>query len=299
RGRITKPGEWIGGRNYDPNGMAERRWPTRQELDKAAPEHPVLITIRGGHACVANTRALELAGITRDTPNPEGGVIDRDAAGELPGALGAGAWIGSVPPPASLPAVKDGLAAINEMYLKVGITSVHDAGAQPRSESYRAYRDVIADRRMKLRVYLMPYRDYAIANDSELRALAMDDRLRTGAVKMFMDGSIQCFTCAFREPYVTRDTRGWEGLRYTQEQADEAVFEAHRRGYQLAIHAQGDYGITVAVNALERAMRRHPRSDCRHRIEHTLCPTLEDLARMKALGTIPNFFLFDPWFCGV
>src|SRR5437667_447564 len=81
----VSPGEWIGGRNYDPNAMREGRWPTRHELDAVAPLNPVLITIRGGHACVANTRALELAGITRDTPDPEGGVIDRDEAGDPTG----------------------------------------------------------------------------------------------------------------------------------------------------------------------------------------------------------------------
>src|SRR6185295_14192826 len=87
RAAATRPGEWIGGRNYDPNGMREGRWPTRWELDRAAPAHPVLITIRGGHACVANSRALELAGITRNTPDPEGGVIDRDESGDLTGVL--------------------------------------------------------------------------------------------------------------------------------------------------------------------------------------------------------------------
>ncbi|HEV8441477.1 MAG TPA: amidohydrolase [Methylomirabilota bacterium] len=298
RAVTTRPGEWIGGRNYDPNGMRERRWPTRHELDKVAPGHPVLITIRGGHACVANTRALELAGITRDTPNPEGGVIDREASGELTGVLRDVTSVRSVPPPATFQAVKDGLATINDMYVKLGITSVHDAGAHPRPESYRAYHDVIAGGRMKVRVHLMPYRDYALASEAELRALTLAERLTMGTVKMFMDGSIQCFTCAFRDPYVTRDTRGWEGLRYTQEHANEAVLEAHRRGYQVAIHAQGDYGITVAVNALEHAMQTHRRPDPRHRIEHALCPTMDDLVRMKALGVIPNFFLFHPWFWG-
>lgn len=298
RAARAKPGEWIGGRNYDPNGMRERRWPTRHELDAVAPANPVLITIRGGHACVANTRALELAGIHRDTPDPDGGVIDRDATGDLTGVLRDVMTIRSVPPAATLEDLKEGLATINDMYLKVGITSVHDAGAMPRAESYRAYQEVVAEGRFRVRAYLMTYHDYALGTDRGLRTGFGDDRLRIGAVKLFMDGSIQCFTCAFREPYLTRDTRGWEGLRYTQEGADEAVAEAHRLGYQVAIHAQGDLGITVAVNAIERAMERYPRPAPRHRIEHTLCPTEEDLRRMKRLGIIPNFFLFHPWFWG-
>jgi len=80
RAARTPGGAWIGGKNVEPNGMRERRWPTRHELDRVAPQNPVLLTIRGGHACVANTRALDLFGIGQDTPDPEGGVIDRDPA---------------------------------------------------------------------------------------------------------------------------------------------------------------------------------------------------------------------------
>src|SRR5439155_17475832 len=117
------------------------RWPTRHELDRGAPAHPVLITIRGGHACVANSRALELAGITHDTPDPEGGVIDRDESGDLTGVLRDVHSIRAVPPPATLADVKDGLARLNRMYLKLGITSAHDCGAAPRPEPYRAYQE--------------------------------------------------------------------------------------------------------------------------------------------------------------
>lgn len=298
RSQRTRAGEWIGGRNVEPNGMRERRWPTRLELDAAAPANPVLLTIRGGHAVVANTRALELAGIGRDTPDPEGGVIDRDAAGDLTGVLRDVTSIRTALPEATLPELKDGLAALDKLYLKLGITSTHDAGANPRPESYRAYREAVAERRWRIRTYLMPYLDYTLANAEEFRPGSGDQRLRPGAVKLFMDGSIQCFTCAFREPYVTQDTRGWEGLRYSQDKVNESVLRAHERGYQVAIHAQGDWGITMAVNAIEHAMRLHPRPDPRHRIEHTLCPTAEDLARMERLGIIPNFYLFHPWFWG-
>ena len=298
RAAAARPGAWIGGRNYDPNGMRERRWPTRWELDKAAPGNPVLITIRGGHACAASSRALQAAGISRDTPDPAGGVIERDGHGEPTGVLRDVVAIRHAPPPATLAELKDGLAAISDLYLKLGITSVHDAGATPRPESYRAYQEVVDEGRFAVRAYLMRYAEFALERDIGLRTGFGDERLRLGAVKMFMDGSIQCFTCAFREPYVTRPTRGWEGLRYTQEEADERVAEAHRLGWQVAIHAQGDWGITVAVNALERAMRAHPRPDPRHRIEHALCPTREDLERMRALGIVPNFFLFHPWFWG-
>lgn len=298
RAARARPGEWIGGRNYDPNGMRERRWPTRWELDRVAPDNPVMITIRGGHACVANSRALALAGITRDTPDPPGGVIDRDPDGEPNGVLRDVTSIRAVLPVSTVAELKAGLAGLSDLYLRLGVTSVHDAGATPRPESYRAFREAVEEGLFKQRAYLMVYHDFALAHDLGLRTGFGNDRLRMGAVKLFADGSIQCFTCAFREPYVTRDTRGWEGLRYKPDELAEAVTEAHRLGYQVAIHAQGDYGITVAVDAIERAMQAFPRPDPRHRIEHTLCPTRDDLERMRALGIVPNFFLFHPWFWG-
>ncbi len=299
RAASLPPGEWIGGRNFDPNGMKEGRWPDRRELDSVAPDNPVMITIRGGHACVVNSRALELAGITRDTPDPEGGLIDRDPeTGDLTGVLRDVTSIRSVPPAATLQDLKDGLATINDLYLRLGVTSVHDAGASPRPDSYRAYQEVVNEGRMKVRTYLMIYRDFYRENDLGLRTGFGNERLRLGPVKLLFDGSIQCFTCAFNEPYVTKDTKGWEGLRYSQESANEIVAEAHKLGYQVAIHAQGDYGITLAVNAIEHAMKRHPRPDPRHRIEHALCPTMDDLKRMKSLGIVPSFFVFHPWFWG-
>ena len=298
RAARTPAGAWIGGKNVEPNGMRERRWPTRHELDRVAPRNPVILTIRGGHACVANTRALDLFGIGQDTPDPEGGVIDRDATGDLTGVLREVTTIRSALPQASLADLKGGLATLEKMFLRLGITSSHDCGAGARPESYRAYREAVDERRWRIRTSLFVYHEFLMANEALFREGFDDHQLKLRGVKLFMDGSIQCFTCAFREPYVTKDTRGWEGLRYSQDKIDEAVLEAHRRGYQVAIHAQGDYGITMAVNAIERAMQTHPRPNPRHRIEHTLCPTLEDLHRMARLGITPNLYLFHPWFWG-
>ncbi len=299
RAKETPKGDWIGGRYFDPNGLKEERWPTREELDACAPANPVIITIRGGHACVLNSRGLELAGITRDTPNPEGGVIEKDpSTGEPTGVLRDVLTVKTVVPQATLEDVKDGLAIAGEEYVKTGVTSTGDAGAIDKPDSYRAYQEAVEEGRLKTRTYLMIHEEFYRKNDLGLRTGFGNDRLRLGAVKLLVDGSIQCFTCAFYEPYVTRDTRGLEGLRYTQERLNEVVAEAHSLGYQLAIHAQGDYGITVAVNAIEHAMEKYPRADPRHRIEHTLCPRAEDLKRMKELGIIANFYLFHPWFWG-
>lgn len=299
RAATTPKGQWIGGRNYDPNGMAEKRWITRAEIDAVCPHNPVLLWIRGGHACVANSPALQLAGIDESTPNPAGGTIEVDpATGKLNGVLRDVMEVREVLPRSDLQDIKAGLKAANDMYLKLGITSVGDAGALSRHQSYRAYQEASAERLWNIRTYLMIRDDWYQKNDLGLRTGFGDERLRLGAMKFFMDGSIQVFTCAFHEPYVTRDTRGMEGLRYSERDFEERVTEMHHLGYQIAVHAQGDYGINRAINALERAMAAHPRPDPRHRIEHALCPRMDDLERMKRLGIIPNFFVSHTWFWG-
>ncbi|MCZ6841748.1 MAG: amidohydrolase, partial [SAR324 cluster bacterium] len=296
----TSEGEWIGGVNLDPNGLEEKRWPTRYELDEGAMHHPVVIYLRGFHACVANSMALERAGINRDTPDPEGGVIERDAeTGEPTGVLRDVSSIREVLPIPELEDFKEGLGLANDLYLQLGITSHGDAGAFPnRPEAYRAYQESVAEGRLKVRTYLMIREAFYREMDLGLRTGFGNNRLRLGAVKIFVDGSIQAFTCAFDEPYVTRDTRGMEGLQYSVDELNALVEEVHALGYQVAMHAQGDCGIRIAVDAIEQAMRKHPRPDPRHRIEHTLCPTLDDLKRMKELGIIPNFYVFHPWFWG-
>ncbi|MBW1995850.1 MAG: amidohydrolase, partial [Deltaproteobacteria bacterium] len=292
----TPKGDWIGGKNYVPESMKEKRWPTLEELDSVAPDNPLIIIIRGYHAHVVNSKALQLAGITKDTPNPEGGVIDKDpVTGNPTGVLRDTPFMKEVTPQATLEDFKAGLARIGEEYVKTGVTSTGEAGAPDNPDPFRAYQEAVDDGSLKTRTYLMIREQFYLANDLGLRTGFGNDMLRLGAVKIFMDGSIQCYTCAFREPYITKDTKGMEGLRYNPDQINALVEKCHRLGYQVAIHAQGDFTITMAVDAIERAMEKYPRPDPRHRIEHCLCPTRADLERMKKLGIITNFYLFHPW----
>ena len=299
RAKDAPKGNWIGGKNYVPESMKEKRWPTLEELDSVAPDNPLIIIIRGYHAHVVNSKALALAGITKDTPNPEGGVIDKDPeTGEPTGVLRDTPFMNEVAPKATLEDFKTGLARISEEYVKIGVTSTGEAGAPDNPDPFRAYQEVVEDGSLKTRTYLMIHEAFYRQNDLGLRTGFGNDMLRLGAVKILMDGSIQCYTCAFNESYITKDTKGMEGLRYSQEHINEIVEECHRLGYQVAIHAQGDFTITMAVDAIERAMEKYPRPDPRHRIEHCLCPTQSDLERMKKLGIITNFYLFHPWYWG-
>lgn len=302
-------GHWVVGFGVEDTALEERRFPTRDELDAAAPSHPVFLKHRSGHAAVANSLALAAARIDEASPAPAGGHMDRDpATGRLNGVLrekSATTLIEALLPKPTKDEMKEGVIAAGKLYASAGITSVHDAGADARPETYRAYQEAVQEGGLKQRVYAMiwgwPGDHMYLDRDLGLRTGFGDERLRLGPVKLFCDGSIQVFTCAFYEPYLTLDTdssrkhpRGV--LTMTPNELNTMVLDAHERGFQVAIHAQGDYGIDVALNAIEYAMWKSPRPDPRHRIEHCQCVTDAGLARMKRLGVIGSFYPHHSWY---
>ncbi|MBI1734818.1 MAG: amidohydrolase [Candidatus Rokubacteria bacterium] len=304
----TPPGEWVLGFGVEDSGLEEKRFPTRAELDHVAPMHPVYLRHRSGHAAVANSLALARAGLDDASPQPAGGHVDRDpVSGRLTGVLRETAAmqpIEAVLPPPTEAELRDGVIAAGKLYATAGITSVHDAGADARPETYRAYQRAVADG-LVTRVYLMiwgwPGRHLYLERDLGLRTGFGDERLRLGAVKLFCDGSIQVFTCAFYDPYLTLDGESTRAhprgvLQMTPNELNDLVVEAHTRGFQVAIHAQGDYGIDVALDAIQYAAWRTPRPDARHRIEHCQCVTPEGLRRMRRLGVIGSFYPHHSWY---
>jgi predicted amidohydrolase YtcJ len=305
----TANGEWIVGWGIEEGAFEENRWPSRDELDSVSPDHPLYITHRSGHAGIANSRALAMAGIDESTPQPEGGNIDTDAeTGRLTGVLREKAAfrpVQNLVPLATVDQMKAGLAEAGRLYATAGITSTHDAGADTRPETYQAYQEAIFEGLLKIRVYLMirdrPYDHFYMKRDLGLRTGFGNDRLRLGPVKTCTDGSIQVFTCAFYDPYITLDSesirRNPRGvLQMSPNETNDVVLEAHQKGYQVAIHAQGDYGIDVAIDAIQNAMWKYPRPDPRHRIEHCQCVTPEGLKRMQRLGIIGSFYPHHTWY---
>ena len=304
----TPSGSWIVGFGVEDSGLEERRFPTRDELDRAAPGHPVYLKHRSGHAAVANSLALAAAGITDQSPQPPGGHMDRDATGRLTGVLrekSAAAPIEKILPVPTRDRMKEGVITAGRLYASAGITSVHDAGAEARPDTYRAYHEAVAEGRLHQRVYAMiwgwPGNHLYLEKDLGLRTGFGDERLRLGAVKLFVDGSIQVFTCAFYDPYITLDTDSTRAnprgvLQLTPNELNDLVVEAHAKGFQVALHAQGDYGIDVALDAIQYAMWKAPRPDPRHRIEHCQCVTPEGLRRMRRLGVIGSFYPHHSWY---
>lgn len=297
--RKTPPGKWVRGGGYNENKLAERRHPTRHDLDPVSPHNPVWLSHISGHMGVANSRALELAGITRDTPDPEGGHIVRDEYGEPTGLLQETAQelIKRVLPPYTLEETKAALAAAGRRMASEGITAAQDAWAGwIAPEEFRAYQEAVAagaDGRPPLlpqRVWLMvDVEQLRVKNDRFDFAFGLhtgfgSDRLRLGAIKIFNDGSLIGRTAAMTEPYLDPpNTKGF--LVKSPETIQEQVRLAHAGGWQVAMHAIGDRAIEAALDAIEAVMGPAA-ARYRPRIEHcgVLRPDL--IARIRRVGAI-------------
>ncbi|MFQ6125188.1 MAG: amidohydrolase [Candidatus Heimdallarchaeota archaeon] len=282
-------GEWIIGRGYDDFKLAEKRHPNRWDLDKVAPNNPVVITRMCGHVIVVNSLALELAGISKDITDPDGGQIDRDPETNEPtGVLRGNAedLIWKVMSPPDIEQLRIGLNLAAKQFLARGVTSVTDAGVE-RSEVVKAYQAAIWEDNLPLRVNLM----MSISLLGELTTLGLqtgfgDDRLQIGAIKIVADGSTTGRTAAVTEPYI--DAPENTGIMYiSQDKLNEQVLAAHRAGFQVGVHAIGDRAISAVLDAFEIALQKVPRADHRHRIEHCGITNPTIISRLKKLGVIP------------
>ncbi len=302
RAAKTPPGEWVTGFKYDDTKTAERRFITREDLDAAAPAHPVYIEHRGGHTGYANSLALAKAGITESSPDPQGGKFVRDpATGRLTGRVlerGAGPFETLIPAFGTTTRDEDRAAVklITQMFAKAGVTSSTDAYGSP--DDLRAYQDAHEAGELSARIYCMigyTHIDKMIA--AGVRTGFGDDWVRVGGMKQTCDGSISERTARLSEPYVGRP----DDFGMIVADADELYSyarKAHAAGWQLGTHANGDVGIAMVCDLYERLQREMPRRDARYRIEH--CTVVNDslVARMKALGAIPTPFASYVYFHG-
>ena len=298
-------GQWVRGRGYDDTLIEEKRHPTRADLDRVSTDHPIFITHISGHLGVANSLALELAGITRDTPEPPGGVIRKDPeTGEPNGVFEESSSLVTRLTP-SLSA-KDRLEAIRwsvEDYVEEGVTTTVIAGGTKNS-----FLDLQYARReglLSLRVVIMGRKgsleDLSPGEAGGFVSGFGDERLKLGAVKLVQDGSIQGYTGYLVEPYhvpFIGDAiyRGYP--RRDREELVEMVKSLHRAGYQIAIHGNGDAAIDDILYAYREAQEDFPREDARHRIEHCQMAREDQLDEMKELGISPSFFVGHAYYWG-
>ncbi len=271
RAASQPPGTWILARGYDDNQLVERRHPNRQDLDRAAPYHPVLLTNGSGHMSVANSLALRKAGVEALTPDPQGGQIMLGEDGGPTGLLleTAQRLVQDVIPAPTVDDLHDALHACARAYVAAGITSSTTAGVNTRDE-FIAHQRFARDDELPLRTTVMIGKPlYPLARDLGLRTGMGSDRLRVGPLKLFSDGSLIGRTAAVTIPF--EHDPAPDNLGMTMMPAEELnaiVGEAHDAGFQVAIHAIGDRAVDMVLTAFELAQGRNPRPDARHRIEH-------------------------------
>jgi predicted amidohydrolase YtcJ len=294
RTKRLAPGSWVVGRGWDQGFWRPAAFPTAADLDAVSPAHPVLLTRIDGHSVWANSVAMRLAGITAQTRDPDGGYLMRDATGVPTGILvdAATELVERIAPEPTRAQLKARLKAALAEYVRLGLTSVHDAGVD--LQGIELYRELLAAGELPLRVYVMAQgtgptaaRLLSVNPDTSVP----DHRLVIRSFKVLLDGALGSRGAQLSEPYADAD--GQRGLELMTDAAlGEFVRTAAARGYQINAHAIGDRAVSRALDAFER----HGGPDLaarRFRIEHASVISTRDLPRFAALQIVasmqPNF----------
>lgn len=306
--RRTGADSWIIGRGWNHDFFRdEKRFPDRRDLDRVSTDRPVLIIRACGHIACANTKAMELAGITRDTPQPEGGRFDTDEKGNPTGVFrefGVDLIQSAVPPPTKEEIKLLMVLAMKDLNRR-GITSVQsdDLAAFPGvayETVLEAYRELEAEGNMTVRVYeqcLLPSLSSLTDFLSKgYRTGQGSGSFKIGPLKLLADGSLGARTAYLSQPYEDAENPEERGIAiYTKEELEQLICLADREGMQIAVHAIGDGAMEMAAAAYERAVRENPlREDRRHGIVHcqiTTARLLESFKRLRLHAYIQSVFL--------
>jgi predicted amidohydrolase YtcJ len=307
RGAVAVPGEWILGRGWDEGKLTERRYILASDLDPVTGNRPAWLTHTMGHYGVANSAALKLAGITRDTPDPAGGVIDRDQDGLPTGVLKESAMNLVVMhiPPANAGQMREAIRMMAREFNREGMTGAKDPGIgsaldydpQDAMETWDAYQNVFAEGRLTVRVFALWPAGKTLAQAQQLvdriapftkpGKMTGNDRLISGGVKLFADGSGGARTAWLWNDWNRERTAIDEGNRgfpaIDPILMRDLIMFYHDAGLHMGIHAIGDRAIDWTVAAITLALIRNPRKGLRHSIIHSNIPTDLALNTMAAL----------------
>src|SRR5688500_11170029 len=290
RARDMKPGEWIIGRGWDQNLWPSKEFPTHEALSRALPANPVALTRIDGHALLANSAAMRAAGVTASTRDPEGGRIIRLPDNSPSGVFvdNAENLIGRAIPSATRAQTREAILAAVAEANRWGLVGIHDAGAGRRT--IELYESLAAEGRFNLRNYVL------IADDSAdlsyymtrgPRSALHDGRVWVRSIKLYSDGALGSRGAALLAPYT--DEPGNTGLLVSPPAHIQRVAtRALRNGFQLAVHAIGDRGNRIVLDAFDAALRSRPTADHRFRVEHAQVIAPTDIPRFSALGVIPS-----------
>jgi predicted amidohydrolase YtcJ len=290
------PGKWILGRGWDQNRWPTKEFPTHDALSRAFPNNPLVLTRIDGHALVANAKAMELARVTAATSDPSGGRIVRTASGAPSGVFvdNAKSLIErSIPAPTRDDARKAVLAAIAEAN-RWGLTGIHDAGES--AATIGIFEELARAGNYNLRNYVMlsdpgePDSSATLRNPYIARgpqSALYDGHLWIRAIKLYADGALGSRGAALLAPYSDEPTNS--GLLVSKPEHIRAWADAAlRRGFQINVHAIGDRGNRIVLDAFDAALRKNPKADHRFRIEHAQVLSPQDIPRFARLGVIPS-----------
>lgn len=306
----TPKGEWVRCFAFDDTGIEEKRHFTLEELDAICPGHPLFLRHVSGHVGLVNSAALKMAGITKDTVDPPGGIIRRNEDGTPSGLLEE---------PSAMDLVQDKMPRITlaewfeairhsgKTYTAKGVTTAHEGGMD--DQMWDAYVDAHKKGLLTCKIQVLPrHGSFNIARFGTSKsgaALTDDGLLRLGPVKVFQDGSIQAYTGSLSNPYykvIDSELPGgslWRGYSIRdQNELNDIVVKYHKSGWQLAIHGNGDQAIDEILNAFEFAQKLYPRADSRHIIIHCQTVREDQLDRICRLGVVPSFFVAHTYYWG-
>jgi predicted amidohydrolase YtcJ len=295
KARESPSGTWVEGYFFDDTKVQDKRELNVHDLDEVSKDHPVVVQHRGGHTSYYNSKALEMAGVTKQTPNPAGGTFDRDSLGDLNGrvtdrARGVFSRVGqrqTLSVDEREKRSRDGLAFISKQFVRYGLTSVHHEGG-----------DLAALQEVRARGELLHRVSYE-ATGNVLESMITsgiatgfgDEWIRFGATSEHtVDGSFSERTMAMSGPYSGMDPNYRGNVTETQDELNKWVERVHRAGIQVNCHANGDVAIDMMLTAVERALKLFPRGDVRPKITHCTLVNDDLIRRMKALNAIPAPF---------
>jgi predicted amidohydrolase YtcJ len=289
----AKPGEWILGRGWDQAKLSDHRNPNKWDLDEASPENPVWLTRTCGHISVVNSRALEIAGVSKDTPQPVGGHIVKDENGEPTGLLQEGPAMDLVRqniPPQDLENIAKAVKLASISFSEVGITGVIEAGIE--SLDMRAYQKVAREEELTVRVNMMLRGRVSGESAEESAARIMkfpmttgygDDLLRFLGLKLLIDGGVGGRTALLREPYED-DPENCGILTMPESDLQKRVDAGNLAGMMVGIHCAGGGAMDIVLNAFEETDKIKPIKGRRFAIIHAYQPTKKNFETCRYLG---------------
>ncbi|KHT51408.1 amidohydrolase [Alteromonas macleodii] len=302
-------GEWVVAFGWDPAILRGLNKPTLAQLDDWAPNNPLFIISQTLHSAFANSLALKKAGVTKDTPDPDGGYFEKDANGELTGLIievNAMARFTNATPKFPISAYVYLLTKQFEEYAKAGYTTIVAPGLQTLfPDAIESFREVAEHETSPVRTFIYPtLKDF---DESVFSRIQGNSQFKVMGPKLWIDGSPYAGGMAMSTPYLTNDfvqntlgiNAGSRGhLNFSDQELNTLVTKFHKQGWQIAAHIQGERAAKQFLDTVDAAQKAFPRNDARHRMEHVALVTDEQFERAKGLGVTPSFYMDHIYYYG-